>query len=138
MKIFVAVLLLALGSGATLAQRVYKHVDEKGNVTYSQTPPANDAKTVKVPPPRPAHVNSAYPLDEERRADQRAAMEERQRDYERRRQEQQEAMQEAQRKRTEALRAECVRNRGTDCNDPATLSRMEAERGPSQYRPRAR
>lgn len=140
MRLLFAALVLVLGCGAAHAQKVYKHVDEKGNITYSQTPPANDAKTVRVPPPRKSssHAYDPYLNEEERRAERRARMDERQRDYERHRQEQQEAMQEARRKQVEALRAECERNRGTDCNDPATIRRMEAERGPTQYRPRAR
>ena len=137
MKILLAALALALAAGTTQAQKVYKHVDEKGNVTYSQTPPSNDAKAIKVPPPRSSNL-SPYAIEEERRVARQAEMEDRRREYERRQQEQQEAMQEARRKQIEALRSECVRNRGTDCNDPATIARMEAERGPSQYRPRAR
>jgi len=137
MKTWIAAIALVLVSGTAPAQKVYKHVDEKGNVTYSQTPPANDAKTVRTPPPR-TYPNNPYALEEERRAERQARMDERQRDHERRQQEQQEAMQEARRKHVAALRAECERNRGTDCNDPATIARMEAERGPSQYRPRSR
>lgn len=138
LKVAIAVIALGLASGTAQAQRVYKHVDEKGNITYSQTPPANDAKTVRVPPPRGAYPNDRSLLEEERRTERQAAMDERRRELERRQQEQQEAMQDARRKQVEALRAECVRNRGTDCNDPSTIARMESERGPSQYRPRAR
>lgn len=138
MKILIAAIALSLAAGAAQAQKVYKHVDEKGNITYSQTPPANDATTVKVPPPRKLSSNDPYLLEEERRANRQAAMDERRREHELRQREQLEARQEARRKQVEALRAECVRNRGTDCNDPATIARMEAERGPSQYRPRAR
>jgi len=140
MKLLFAALALALGCGTAQGQKVYKHVDDKGNITYSQTPPANDAKTVRVPAPRNSsnHPSNAYLNEEERRAERRARMDEQQRDYERRHQEQQEAIKEARRKHVETLRSECERNRGTDCNDPATIARMEAERGPSPYRPRAR
>lgn len=138
MKILIAVIALATAAATAHAQKVYKHVDEKGNVTYSQTPPAAEAKTVKVPPPRKSYSTNPYLAEEERRAEREAAMDERRREAERRHHEQQEAMQEARRKHVEALRAECIRNRGADCDDPATIARMEAERGPSQYRPRAR
>lgn len=120
------------------AQKVYKHVDDKGNVTYSQTPPANDAKTVNVPPPRRLPMNASQLRNEELRAEQQAERERRRLDFERRQAEQREAQQEARKQRMEALRAECQRDRGTDCNDPAAMARMEAERGPNQYRPRAR
>lgn len=136
MKLALAAAAALLAFGAH-AQKVYKHVDEKGNVTYSQTPPAADAKAVPVPPPRKLPP-SAYGSDEERRAAQRAAMQDRQAEFERRQREHMEAVQEDRRKQIDALRAECVRNRGTDCDDPNTIARMQAERGPSQYRPRAR
>jgi len=116
------------------ASQAYKHVDEQGRVTYSQTPPAKDAKKVDVPPPR--RVQPQLP-DYEREVLRRQEREDRQREYARRSRERQEALEEARRKRTEDLRAECHRNRGTDCNDPETIKRMEAERGPSQYRPTA-
>lgn len=135
-----ACLLIALALTATsaFAQKVYKHVDEKGNVTYSQTPPAKDATTVNVPPPRRAQPSSSYERNEEMRAQRQAEQERRRLEYERRQAEEREARQEAEKKRMDALRSECLRNRGTDCNDPAALARMEAERGPNQYRPRAR
>ncbi|MCC6532347.1 MAG: DUF4124 domain-containing protein [Burkholderiales bacterium] len=122
-------------ANAQSARQAYKHVDEQGNVTYSQTPPEKrDAKAIGLPPPR-----SAPPAgrDYERDVMRRQAAEDRRRDWERRQQERQAAVEEARRRRTEDLRAECNRNRGTDCNDPETIRRMEAERGPSQYRPRA-
>lgn len=128
---------LALIPLAAQAQKVYKHVDEKGNVTYSQTAPAGDAKAISVPPPRKVPPPSRYRGDEVH-AERQAERERLRLEHERRQEERREAMQEAQRKEQDALRAECARNRGTDCNDPATLARMKAERGPSQYRPRAR
>jgi len=131
---------VALGVAAALlsgsaASQAYKHVDEQGRVTYSQTPPGKDAQKVDVPPPRRTQAHPSR--DYEREALRRQAQEDRQREFERRSRERQEAMEEARRKRTEDLRAECHRNRGTDCNDPETIRRMEAERGPSQYRPTA-
>jgi hypothetical protein len=53
------------------------------------------------------------------------------------RREQQEMAEQARKNRLDELRTECNRNRGTDCNNPETLKRMEAERGPSRYRPTA-
>jgi hypothetical protein len=103
-------------------------------VTYSQTPPASDARKVDIPPPRQTDPTQR---DYEREALRRQEYSERRQQYEREQAAHREAMAEARKKREEELRAECHRNRGTDCNDPQTLQRMEAERGPSQYRPTA-
>jgi hypothetical protein len=45
---------------------------------------------------------------------------------------------EAEQKRREQLRAECARNRGTDCDNPQTLRNMEAQNIPGgrSYPPR--
>jgi hypothetical protein len=117
------------------AQQAYKHVDEKGRVTYSQVPPDKDAKKIALPPPR--RTTPPADVDYEREALRRQATEDRRRDHERQMRERQEAVEEAKRRRVDELRADCVRNRGTDCNDSETIRRMEAERGPSQYRPTA-
>jgi len=118
------------------ARQAYKHVDDQGNVTYSQTPPAKDTQAIRLPPPQPA---VAHASNEELRQMRRQAREEarhRREDHERYARERQALLEEARKQRYESLRAECVRNRGTDCDDPATIARMQAERGPSQYRPR--
>jgi hypothetical protein len=47
--------------------------------------------------------------------------------YQRALQEQQKKREEAEQKRLAELKAECARNRGTDCNDPEALRRMEAQ-----------
>lgn len=112
--------------GASAAERkAYKYVDEKGNVTYSQTPPADkDAKTVDV---SPAHQGRggyspgrpSYPQGSNY-ADQRQAA---QREQERQREQ-------AKQKRIAELEAQCTRNRGTDCKNPETLRYMEAQNIP--------
>lgn len=123
-------------SHAQPARQAYKHVDDQGNVTYSQTPPAKETQAIRLPPPRPAAPpNSSEELRQMRRQARQDTGLHRQ-DYERTALERQAAMEEARNQRYESLRAECLRNRGTDCNDPATIARMQAERGPSQYRPR--
>jgi type IV secretory pathway VirB10-like protein len=134
---FLATFVLGLGlAHAQPARQAYKHVDEQGNVTYSQTPPAKDAQAIRLPPPQPAVPHAAHEeLRQMRRQARQDAHLQRQ-DYERHARERQAALEEARKQRYESLRAECVRNRGTDCDDPATIARMQAERGPSQYRPR--
>lgn len=137
MLFFLATLLLgwSLAHGQP-ARQAYKHVDEQGNVTYSQTPPAKDAQAIRLPPPQPAVPHASH--EELRQMRRQARQDEhlQRQDYERHARERQAALEEARKKRYESLRAECVRNRGTDCDDPATIARMQAERGPSQYRPR--
>ena len=133
MAILAVATLGCAGAQAQPARQAYKHVDDKGNVTYSQTPPDKNAKSIDLPPPRPAVPPAP---DYERQAVRRQANEDRRLELERKRHEQQQAAEDARRNRVEELRAECWRNRGTDCNDPETIRRMEAERGPSRYRPR--
>ncbi|SMF22297.1 protein of unknown function [Alteromonadaceae bacterium Bs31] len=45
----VFILLLLATSPFSLAEKVYKHVDEDGNVTYSDEPPTKNAKQIQVP-----------------------------------------------------------------------------------------
>ena len=117
------------------AKQAYKHVDEQGRVTYSQTPPpAKDAQKVVLPPPRtPQQPGRDY----EREALRRQEYENQRTQHERAVRERQEAVENDRNKRVQELRAECARNRGTDCDNPDTIRRMEAERGPSNYRPTA-
>jgi hypothetical protein len=129
------VFVAAAQAGAEPARQAYKHVDEQGRVTYSQTPPAKDAKKMALTPPRSTPPPGR---DYEREALRRQEYEEQRSRYERAHRERQAALEAERNKRIEALRAECHRNRGTDCNDPETVRRMEAERTPGQHRPIAR
>jgi len=52
MKFYIHFLLLILPLSVN-AQQMYKSVDEKGNVSYSSTPPAEAAAVKKVAPPTP-------------------------------------------------------------------------------------
>lgn len=125
-------LALTLGAGACAQERkAYRHVDAKGNVTYSQTPPVDgkDAKQVDISPAQrgrggdaggyyggysaydnPYYYNqdrySRYPAT----APQSSAYEQRQAE----------------------LRAQCERQRGTDCNDPAALRYLDSTSVPNQ------
>ena len=136
-----AALLLVVGLTAAAAgaqqpaKQAYKHVDEQGRVTYSQTPPAKEAQKMALPPPRT--TSGPTGRDYERDALRRQEYEDRRVQHERAQRERQEAYDADRNKRVEDLRAECLRNRGTDCDSPDTIRRMEAERGPSNYRPTA-
>jgi hypothetical protein len=130
-----AALLVAFVTGATAAERkAYRYVDEKGNVVYSQTPPADgrDARKVDITPAqagRYGHVVPPGPYDNPRQYSGQG-------DYEARMREQQRLREEAQRKRLAELEAECNRSRGTDCKNPETLRLIEAQKIPGgrQYR----
>ena len=134
-------LLLVVGMTAAAAgaqqpaRQAYKHVDEQGRVTYSQTPPAKEAQKMTLPPPRT--TSGPAGRDYERDALRRQEYEDRRVQHERAQRERQESLEADRNKRVEDLRAECLRNRGTDCDSPDTIRRMEAERGPSNYRPTA-
>lgn len=121
------VLLLTAADAAD--NKAYKYVDEKGNVTYSQVPPATgkDASKIDISPAsgarsstgahyaRPYPGTSAY----SERPDYAAAQREQMRQRE-----------EAQQKRMRDLEAECVRARGTDCKNPDTLRYIESQNVP--------
>ena len=118
-------------SAAATERKAYKYVDEKGNITYSQTPPANtDAKRIDISPAHqgrggytgrdfsnPEYGSGPYPGT----ANDRAREAQRRRD-------------EAQKERLAQLEAECNRNRGTDCKNPETLRDMDAQRIPRRGR----
>ena len=124
---------LSVAFGASGQERkAYKYVDEKGSVVYSQTPPttAKEVKKVDIAPAHRGAVTTNEPNNSYGNRygnqgsytytppDSRAAQE-----YQRRREE-------AQKKRVDDLKAECNRNRGTDCNNPETLRQMESQRIP--------
>jgi hypothetical protein len=57
---WVALALIALTCGAAGAATVYKHVDEQGNVTYSEVPPPKEGvEAVQVRPDLPAGRQAA-------------------------------------------------------------------------------
>jgi hypothetical protein len=130
---FGVLVLGAAMSGNALAQKAYKHVDEKGNVTYSQTPPT-EAKKVQQVDISPAQAGrGGHPMPGSRDIQiqrSRSYQDERTRSYEAFQQQQKEAEQ----KRLAALKAECTRNRGADCDNPQTLQDMEAQRRPGGSR----
>jgi hypothetical protein len=119
----------AVGATALGAERAaYKYVDEKGNVVYSQTPPAaKDAKKVDISPAsggRSASPVIRNPYDDPNRYSNS------QEQYLARKLEQEKRAEEARQKRIADLEAECNRNRGTDCKNPAALTLIESSRIP--------
>ena len=120
--------LTLFGSAQAEAQerKAYRHVDAAGNVTYSQTPPVDVKATKQVekidisPAQRgrggdagsysiydnPRYYSGGY--DRQPMATPSAAYAQRLAD----------------------LKAECERQRGTDCNNPSTLRNLEATHQP--------
>lgn len=133
-----AVLLSLFHCGAAAAQagKIYKHVDPKGNVVYSEVPPLGGA-SVKQLDMRPAYSGhggygiSVWPYNDppsyiyDYGQDlYRNALQQRQRQAE-----------DARSKRFAELEAECIRNRGTDCSDPEVLRYIESTKIPRPYQP---
>jgi hypothetical protein len=134
--IFGAVLLGSLLWTAAMAQerKIYKYVDEKGNVVYSQTPQTTGT-IVKKLDAAPAYSGrggnspSTSPYDNPRAYSQDRS----QYQYQQAQQKRQQKIEEARSKRLADLQAECNRNRGTDCNNPETLRYIDSTKIPRGY-----
>jgi len=115
--------------------RIYKHVDEKGNVVYSQTPPMDGAKARKLDS-SPAYrgsggdSSSASPYDNPGRYSRDEQLQQ----HRNTAQERQQRVEESRRSRQAVLEAECNRNRGTDCKNPETLRYLESTQIPRSGR----
>ena len=114
-------------------REAYKYVDEKGNVTYSQTPPVigKDANKIDISPANSARGGAAHlPYSGSRSytvyADDRHRNDAGSRER---------ARQEAERRRLADLEAECMRARGADCKNPETLRYLEAQKIPRAGKP---
>ena len=121
---------IAAGAAQASERQAYKQVDEKGNVTYSQTPPVQgkEVKKVDITPAHAGQGGVTQGAGDPSYLYQRNMQN--QDEYQRRMQQAQNQQKEAQQKRAEALKAECNRNRGTDCENPQTLRDMEAQKIP--------
>jgi len=132
--VFAAILLgLLICKVATAEEpRIYKHVDEKGNVVYSQTPPATGANVKKLDA-QPAYRGlGGYSAPGSPYYDTPGSSQDYGRDqYQNALQRRQQQMEDARSKRSAELEAECNRNRGTDCSNPDTLRYIESTKIPS-------
>jgi hypothetical protein len=130
-----AILGLAVCTAALAQERkVYKYVDEKGNVVYSQTPPLDASKARKIDATpaysgRGGNSSPVSPYGSPRVY--RGTGQQSYGDPARERQEQEEAR----KNRLAELEAECNRNRGTDCKNPATLRYLESTQIPRESPP---
>jgi hypothetical protein len=125
--------LMLCASAFAMERKAYKHVDDKGNITYSQTPPseAKDIKKIDISPAQSGR--GGYPVGGSRDL-QNQRYRSYQDDHNKNRQASQRQREEAVQKRKESLQAECTRNRGADCSNPETLRDMEAQRRPGGSR----
>lgn len=127
-------LLLAMGSGALAQERnAYRHVDAAGNITYSQTPPVDgkDAKKVDITPAqrgRGGYGGSYSPYDSPRYYAGAPTS-----SYERYPSSAQ-SYQTAREQRLASVKAECERQRGVDCNNPATIQYLDSTSIPRRGR----
>lgn len=111
--------------------KVYKSVDKSGKITYSQTPPHGAKSSDKIDA-RPASRGTAGSGEEYGAYAPDGSAYRYQQQYRLTHPSEQQAS--AQEQRYAQLRAECNRNRGTDCNNPATLQYMESSNIPRQGR----
>ncbi len=124
--------LLATTAGALAQERkAYRHVDAAGVVTYSQTPPVDGkaAKEVDIAPAQQGrggysggysvHDNPHYYSDRSSYDRYQNAMQ---------------ARQSAQERRLASVKAECERQRGADCSNPATLQYLDSTSIPRRGR----
>lgn len=137
-KIIISVVLLGLllcGAVTAEERKIYKYVDEKGNVVYSQVPPMNGASVKKLDT-QPAYSGkggysmSVSPYDDPRAYSQDHSLDQQQKALEQR----QRQMEGVRNKQLAELEAECNRNRGTDCNNPEVLRYIESTKIPRPYR----
>lgn len=126
------VLAVAFASGALAQERkAYRHVDAAGNVTYSQTPPADgkEAKQVDITPAQrgrggntrtySSYDNPGYYSGQTTYNHYPA---------------QTQSYQAAREQQLAAIKADCERQRGVDCNNPATLQYLESTTIPRRGR----
>jgi len=123
--------LMACGHAMAQERKAYRHVDAAGNVTYSQTPPVDgkDAKKIDIAPAQrgrggDASGYSAY--DDPRYYANQSS-------YDRYAASTQ-GRPTAQEQRLAMLKAECERQRGTDCNNPAAIRYLDSTSIPRRGR----
>ncbi len=113
-------------------RKAYKIVDEKGNVTYSQTPPtqAKEVKKVDISPANSSRGGHTGGGDTIRYPASNSYTDQRNQSV----QSSQKRREEAEQQRQANLRAECQRNRGADCDNPEALRLIEAQKIPGGRR----
>jgi hypothetical protein len=129
----VLALLLAIATSAIAQERkAYRHVDAAGNVTYSQNPPADgkEAKKVDITPAqrgRGGYVGGYSAYDNPRYYAGASA-------YDRYPTTPTQSYQAARDQRLAAVKTECERQRGVDCNNPATIQYLDSTSIPRRGR----
>ena len=135
-KRLAALLMLTLMASMSVTaqeRKAYKVVDKDGNVTYSQTPPVDgkEAKKVDIAPAqrgRGGSVDGYSPYDDPRRYSGQTSQ-----PYYSSSGQGQNGLS-AQEQRQLVLKAECERQRGTDCNNPAAMQYQDSTSVPRRGR----
>lgn len=125
--IVLTISLVASFDSTASERKAYKIVDEKGNVTYSQTPPTQ-AKSVQRIDISPANAGRGGNTGSRDIGSQRSSNYSDQRNQMMYSQKQK--REEAEQQRINNLKAECTRNRGADCDNPETLRLIESQKIP--------
>lgn len=132
MTVYLASILMVIGFSvsfdATASERkAYKIIDENGNVTYSQTPPtrAKSVQKIDISPANAGRGGNVVSRDIRNPQSNNYSEQHRQMMHS-----QQKKREEAEQKRVINLKAECARNRGSDCENPETLRLIESQKIP--------
>lgn len=127
--IFATLLCASLTSHAAEDRRAYRHVDAAGRVTYSQTPPVNGQPTqeVSIRPAQSGRGGVVMPYNEYFPG---SAIYGQSAQWQSTRYSNTAANTNAREQQLAALKAQCVANRGTDCNNPRALQYLQASQLP--------
>lgn len=132
MSTLTLLVLMCAAPGMAQERKAYKVVDKDGKITYSQTPPVDgkEAKKVSIAPAQQGRGGATgySPYDDPRRYSGQqtqpyypsypsSA-----------------SAQSAQSQRLATVKAECERQRGVDCNNPATLQYLDSTSIPRRGR----
>ena len=133
-----AILVGLLHCSAAMAEerKIYKHVDEKGNIVYSQVPPTTGANVKKLDTQPAYRGQGGNVMSGSQYNDPRFPSQDyRQDQYNQSLTQRQKQMEEARNKRLAELEAECNRDRGTDCGNPEVLRYNDSTKIPRRTRP---
>ena len=125
--------LLQCGNTMGAGPVIYKHVDEKGNVVYSEVPPTG-GKDVKKLDARPAYEGRGANIDAgNMHRGYRRSPEDYRRQYKNAYERHRQQVEAMRKKSIETIEDECNRNHGTDCSNPDTLRYIESTKVPRRY-----
>jgi Domain of unknown function (DUF4124) len=136
LAVFALLALLTGGNAPAQERKAFKVVDAAGNVTYTQTPPVDskDAKKVEKVDIAPAQRGRGGYAGGHAGYDTRYHGGQASYDYQERYAAANQAGTKAREQRAADLKAECERQRGTDCNNPRALQYLDSTSIPRRAR----